>query len=227
MQRKNYSKAQIYLTECTHPQYTNLRYIGLDTKCDPNYLGSSVALKWWINYLGRNNFTKTVLEEITGTMTELCSIEQKYILEHDAVRSPFYFNMNGGSRAASIEDMVIDMNYIVRPTSTLSQTFVDKTISDMRESMGFFSHSKRQLASRVLCMMLYGYIKYDQCEFEYNSYTHYGTCKPEDFQDILSALSNLNIANSGLGNIIPTEEFLDSLPELSHEHFSVQLTQNH
>ena len=221
--KNRYNKAEIYLTECTHPNFSHLKYLGLDTKCDPNYLGSSVTLKWFINYLGRSYFKKTVLETISGTMSELCAIEQNYIIDHNAVKDPTFFNMNGGTRNSSVEDKLIDMNYTVRPVAPVAQEYIEKCIEKVRPSLRFFSHSRSQLISRILCMIIYGWTKYDQEQFEYNKYSYYGTCKPEDLQDILSALSNVGIADSGMENIKITEQFMDDLPsDIVHDLFKVQ-----
>lgn len=217
-----YKDAEIYLTECIHPEYTHLRYLGLDTKKDPNYLGSSITLKWWINYLGRRYFRKTVLELVTGTMSNCCEVEQRYILEHDAVKSPNYFNMNGEKRRSSIEDMPVSLDYVINPESTVAIDYVDKCLQDIKMGFKLLTAAKRLLAKNILCMLLYGNLKYGQEDFEYNCYGYYGTCRPEDTQEILSALAAGGFLDFDSISIYIRESLVDDIPlALSHEHFNV------
>lgn len=217
-----YEDAEIYLTECIHPDFNHLRYIGLDTKCDPNYLGSSVTLKWWINYLGRRYFRKTILERVSGTMKECCKVEQRYILEHNAVKSPNYFNMNGEKQRASIEDTPVSMDYTVRPSTIVASDYIDLCLRDLQYSIKMFSSAKRKLAHNILCTILYGYLKYDQEEFEYCKYTHYGACKPEDTQEVLSALAGREFLDFDSIAITIQDKLVDDLPaSVTSEHFKV------
>ena len=60
----------------------NYIYIGLDTKCDPNYFGSSLVIYHYERVFGSSLFEKEILEELSNiSYTDLCSIEQKYIRE--------------------------------------------------------------------------------------------------------------------------------------------------
>ena len=74
-------KAQIYKVEFTVGS-TNYIYIGLDTKCDPNYFGSSLVIYHYERVFGDSLFQKEILEELSNIpMRNLCSIEQRYIRE--------------------------------------------------------------------------------------------------------------------------------------------------
>ncbi len=217
-----YKNAEIYLTECTHPDFNHLKYLGLDTKKDPNYLGSSVTLKWWINYLGRRYFTKTVLETITGTMRECCELEQRYILEHNAVRSPNYFNMNGEKSRSSVGDMPISLDYLVETNSNVSSDYISKCLGNLKGSVKPYTSTKRMLAKNILCMLLYGSLKYDQKEFEYNRHSNYGTCRPEDLEEILSALAAKEYLDFDSNSIYIQDRLRYGIPlSLTPDHFKV------
>jgi|TARA_B110000977_G_C11048677_1_gene481516 hypothetical protein len=73
-------------------------YVGLDVKCDPDYYGSSLVIHHYGEVYGRKDFfVKRILESLENiTMTELCSIEQKYIRE---------------SKERSVRDGVHSINY--------------------------------------------------------------------------------------------------------------------
>ena len=73
-------------------------YVGLDVKCDPKYYGSSLVIHHYGEVYGRKDFfKKKILEDLENiTMTELCSIEQKYIRE---------------SKEKSMKDGVHSINY--------------------------------------------------------------------------------------------------------------------
>ncbi len=74
-------RAQIYKVEFTVGS-RNYIYIGLDTKCDPNYFGSSLVIYHYERVFGDSLFQKEILEELSNiSYTDLCSIEQKYIRE--------------------------------------------------------------------------------------------------------------------------------------------------
>lgn len=217
-----YENAEIYLTKCTHPDFKELRYLGLDTKKDPNYLGSSVALKWWINYLGRRYFKKTILERVTGTMSECCEVEQKYILEHDAISDRNYLNMNGERKRPSITEKPIDLYFVVKPKTSTSQDFVSNHLERLSRVVNKFTLIKRHMAKDILSMVIYGHLKYGQEYFEYNKYSNYGSCRPEDLQDILSGFCGLNILDYTSNDIIINEEFAKKIPSvLDHTHFTV------
>lgn len=222
-----YKDAEIYLVECTHPDYTHLRYLGLDTKKDPNYLGSSTVGKWWINYLGRRYFRKSILETITGTMGECCALEQKYILQHNAVKSPNYFNMNGERKRSSVEDMPVSLEYVVNPASDVARDYINQCMESIRSNFGLFTASKRLLAKNIVCMLLYGNLKYDQEDFEYNYFGHYGSCRPEDTQEVLSSLSSADLVDFDSINIYIGDKLLEKMPVvITHEHFEVLTISN-
>ena len=79
--KKILNRAQIYKVEFKI-QDKNYIYIGLDTKCDPQYFGSSLIIYHYQRVFGNEIFKKTILEDLTNiSHNDLCSIEQRYIKE--------------------------------------------------------------------------------------------------------------------------------------------------
>lgn len=219
MSLKYYDKAQIYITRCVHPSFNHLAYIGLDTKCDPNYLGSSVTLKWWINYLGREHFSKEILETVSGNMVEVCKREQFYIDSHNAVVNPNYFNMNG-SKTYDVEDFAVGLDFWVKPETESAKRFLSQLSAQTHK---LTAASLRALKNAV-SVMVYGALKYEQTEFEYVEGKIYPYCSHcEDFSEALSALHNLGVVNHGTFSVKLRQEFIDNLPEdIWHNHFKVK-----
>jgi hypothetical protein len=57
----------------------------LDTKCDPNYFGSSLVIYHYERVFGDSLFEKEILEELSNiSYTELCAVEQQFIRESKA-----------------------------------------------------------------------------------------------------------------------------------------------
>jgi hypothetical protein len=56
-----------------------------------NYYGSNKELKKDIKELGSNNFQRVVLQ-YADTKEELAELEKKYLLEHNAIEDPNYYN---------------------------------------------------------------------------------------------------------------------------------------
>ena len=74
-------QAEIYKVQFTVGS-RNYIYIGLDTKCDPNYFGSSLVIYHYERVFGNSLFQKEILEELSNiSYTDLCAIEQKHIRE--------------------------------------------------------------------------------------------------------------------------------------------------
>jgi len=84
---------------------TNYIYIGLDTKCDPDYYGSSLVIYHYQKVFGNSLFTKTILEDLTNiSHTDLCSIEQRYIKDSKKLaksRKQHSINYTGQNRRDS------------------------------------------------------------------------------------------------------------------------------
>ncbi|SVC59632.1 uncharacterized protein METZ01_LOCUS312486 [marine metagenome] len=97
-------QAQIYKVEFTVGS-RNYIYIGLDTKCDPNYFGSSLVIYHYQKVFGNSLFQKEILEELSNiSYTELCAVEQKYIRESKAYaqKNNYYsINYTGSNRRES------------------------------------------------------------------------------------------------------------------------------
>lgn len=219
----NHYKAQIYLITCTHPDYSDLKYVGLDTKCLDSYMSSSTVVKWHINKLGRKYFQKEILEEVSGTMSEICKVEQEYIKNLNAVKDPNFMNMSGGRQIGSAEELLIDLSWNIQPSNNKSKSLVSELVNKCSQGVKMFSH-RRQLMVRIISMACYGYLKYQQEGFEYSGYAYYGSSKPEDTQLILTALSENEILDSGLDLITITDELIDILEDsdISYKHFNVE-----
>lgn len=55
-------------------------YIGLDTKCNPKYYGSSLIIYHYKRIYGEKIFTKKVIQRLENiAYKELCELEQQYI----------------------------------------------------------------------------------------------------------------------------------------------------
>jgi hypothetical protein len=97
-------RAEIYKVEFAVGS-KNYIYIGLDTKCDPNYFGSSLVIYHYQRVFGNSLFQKEILEELSNiSYTELCAIEQKYIRESKAYaqKNNYYsINYTGSNRRES------------------------------------------------------------------------------------------------------------------------------
>ena len=102
--KKILNKAQIYKVEFKiHDK--NYIYIGLDTKCDPNYFGSSLIIYHYQRVFGDDIFKKTILEDLTNiSHNDLCAIEQNYIREtknNSKINNQLSINYTGQNRRDS------------------------------------------------------------------------------------------------------------------------------
>lgn len=222
-----YYQGVIYLTKCTHRRHKNLRYVGLDTKGpqgDPAYLGSSVVLKWWMARLGRQFFEKEILEEVEGTMTELCRIEQGYIEKFDAVNSTDFFNMNGQRQSAPAETHLINLLFDIRPINPVAQEYVSSVKEVLQNRFGGLYQDQLRLVSAVVSMCLYGYLRYEQEEFEYDVYATYYNCQAEEVQRVLNMLVAIQAVDVKGCMISPTDQLIDQMPEeLMDSHFRCRI----
>ena len=77
----------------------------MDTKCDPNYFGSSLVIYHYERVFGDSLFQKKILEELSNIpYRELCSVEQKHIRESKefAKKNNYYsINYTGSNRRES------------------------------------------------------------------------------------------------------------------------------
>ena len=209
-----YKDAEIYLTSCTHPDYSFIRYLGLDTKKDKNYLGSSVVLKWFISLIGRSYFKKQILETVSGSMRDCCELEQKYILQHDAVRDPNYLNMNGGKQRLSSGESVISLDFSVNPTTDASKGFIREVLLEVRNNIHFYTFARGQLSSQIISALLYSFFKYGQEGFEYSKYSNYGGCTPEAVEEVVTCLTGIGYIEHTGTTILITSKLIESIPDI-------------
>ena len=222
-----YNEAEIYLTRCSHPDFKDLKYLGLDTKRDPDYLGSSVVLKWWINFIGRSYFYKEIIDTVTGGMDGCCRLEQEYLVDYNAIKDPNFLNMNGGTPKVSRDDKQIDMEFLIRPVSTSANDLISMISNEVLSAISFFDQSRNQMISRVISLVVYGHLKYTQEDFEYNKYCSYGSCTSEDTQAVLNCLERLGYIDTTYELITITPKLVESIPlDLDHSDFVSTLREN-
>ena len=181
--------AQIYLTRCHHPSFEDVRYLGLDTKRNPDYLGSSAALKWMIAYVGREYFTKDILEEVTGTMSEICNIEQSYFQEYSCVADPRFLNRSGRS---SYEIPIVGMETTAKPHNPEMKELTQRLCDDIFHERTSINNMI-MICRKVINLAVYAKIKYNQLYIPLTFQKFYCSCSAEDINDILLSMESLNI----------------------------------
>lgn len=77
------------------------KYIGRDSKNNPNYLGSGIQLKRSIKKHGRNNFEKKILE-VCVSNEELIQREEYWLNYYDAANDPMFYNSTNLSTGGSL-----------------------------------------------------------------------------------------------------------------------------
>ncbi len=90
--------AIVYLTT---NNINNKKYIGVDTKHNPNYLGSGIAIKLAISKYGKSNFTKMIIEE-NDDIQYIFEREIYWINFYDAVNSNNYYNISIGGKGGNM-----------------------------------------------------------------------------------------------------------------------------
>lgn len=79
---KTIEKAEIYKTTFK-VEGREFVYIGLDTKCNGEYFGSSLIIYHYKRIYGKSIFKKEVLESFAQiSYVNLCTIEQQYIKQY-------------------------------------------------------------------------------------------------------------------------------------------------
>lgn len=99
---------QVYLTQ---NKINKKKYIGKDSKSDPNYLGSGTLILKAIKKYGRNAFEKIILKDNIETAEELNYWEKYYIDFFNAVLDKTYYNiLPGGIGFAAVPVYKFDKN---------------------------------------------------------------------------------------------------------------------
>lgn len=80
---------------CTTNLINGRKYIGLDTKNNPKYLGSGKAFKLALKKYGKENFSKEILY-YCNNLQELLEKEEFFIKINNAVKSKEYYNIAQG-----------------------------------------------------------------------------------------------------------------------------------
>lgn len=82
------------------------KYIGQDTKNNPDYLGSGRLIRRAIKKYGKENFKKVILE-CCETIEELNEREKYWTDKVNAVNNPIYYNLREGGRNAKLSEEII------------------------------------------------------------------------------------------------------------------------
>jgi group I intron endonuclease len=80
------------------------KYIGMCTREDSSYVGSGVLLKKAINKHGKENFSRTILQNC-ASFEELCDAEKYWIDFYDAVNSDEFYNLIEGGLGGNSEQL--------------------------------------------------------------------------------------------------------------------------
>lgn len=79
----------------------NKKYIGVDTKDDPNYFGSGIVIREAIKKYGKTNFKKDILE-YNPDKKYLFEREIYWINKYDAVNSNDFYNLSLGGKGGNM-----------------------------------------------------------------------------------------------------------------------------
>ena len=79
----------------------NKKYIGVDSKDDPNYFGSGIIIRNSIKKHGKENFSKIILEENTD-IQYLFEREKYWIEKYKAVESTDFYNISIGGKGGNM-----------------------------------------------------------------------------------------------------------------------------
>ena len=88
----------VYLTTNS---LNNKKYIGVDSKDDPNYFGSGIIIKNSIKKHGKENFTKIILEQ-NDNIKYLFEREKYWIEKYNAVESNDFYNISSGGKGGNM-----------------------------------------------------------------------------------------------------------------------------
>jgi hypothetical protein len=79
----------------------NKKYIGVDSKDDPNYFGSGIIIRNSIKKHGKENFSKIILEE-NSDIKYLFKREKYWIEKYKAVESTDFYNISEGGKGGNM-----------------------------------------------------------------------------------------------------------------------------
>jgi hypothetical protein len=82
------------------------KYIGMDGKNNPKYLGSGTAIKNAIKKYGKNNFKKQIIEQCSS-LQELIIREEYWLNYYDAGNNDNFYNMHNRSVGGHYSSNVI------------------------------------------------------------------------------------------------------------------------
>jgi hypothetical protein len=131
--------------------------------------------------------------------------------------------MNGG-RTMIENGNAVDIDTLLVPTSSSASHYVADLCIEIGNTVPLFSTGKRQFAMRLVCMLVYGYVKYDQESFDYNVHETYGVCQSDEVSEILNSAVSAGIIDLAGGEIFITEKTIDSIPDgINSLGFKVEL----
>ena len=206
-----YKDAEIYLIHCTHPDFNYVRYIGLDTKKDSMYLGSSIVLKWMIKRIGREYFSKTIIDTVTGSMEQCCAVEQSHILEHDAIANSAYLNLNGKKQEPSASEY-LTLDYQIVGVNNSLTSLIDLMVYKITREFRI-QPDMVTFAIKVYTMVAYGLASHEQHNYEYSTSKYYGL-RCEDRVAKVLHMAACDIIHLFDGSFRPTQTTTDDIDEL-------------
>jgi hypothetical protein len=105
------------------------------------------------------------------------------------------------------------MDFNIVPTSQVSQGFVNRILRGFTEKGVPLSQDKKNVASRVLCVALYGYLKYGQEQFEYSKYSNYCGCDSNTVSNVLGLLTDSGWVDVAGGFIVIQDKLIEEMPD--------------
>lgn len=110
------------------------------------------------------------------------------------------------------------------PSNLKSKGVIGEIILECSQDISMFSH-RRQLMTRILSMLCYGHLKYNQNNYIYSKNTHYGSAKPQDTQIILSSLSDKRILDFDFEFITIKDNLIERLEDLDIKYKDFKVNQ--
>ena len=110
------------------------KYIGRDSKNNPNYLGSGLLLKNAIRRYGRHNFKKKIIE-VCSSKKELIQREEYWLNYYDAGNDSNFYNMNNISSGGAL--------FLGRKHSTESKKKIGNSVRGEKGGMWGKKHSEK------------------------------------------------------------------------------------
>lgn len=147
----------VYLTT---NKVNDKKYIGVDTKDDPNYFGSGVVIKQSIKKYGKENFKREILES-SDNVKYIFEREIYWINTYNAIESNEFYNLADGGKGGNTlnnEESIKKWEICKTSLENVAKFRKGKTYDEIYGDMSEEEKRKRRVAS-------YGRIKSkEECE---------------------------------------------------------------